>query len=161
MPPRRGRAPAVPAIPAGTWRAAGNRFFKLPRPRVVPIGAYTGKATGIPLTGGQASGQAGGAGTLTLTAGPQGLGNVWYPAQVTISTSTGALDTSTALVYYGIGGVPVTLVATVYSGNGTAALALPPMQPGELIIVSWSGMTAGETGSFNIIGSMDALITGG
>lgn len=158
---RRGRAPVIPAIPAGSWLAAGNRFVKRRINPPVPIGAYTGRATGLPLTGGQAAGAVPGSGALTLSAGPQGLGTVWYPAQVTLSTSTGPLDTSTALVYYGIGGVPTALVATVYSGNGTAALALPPMSPGELIIVSWSGATSGATASFNILGSMDALTTGG
>lgn len=162
MPPRRRvRAPAVPAIPAGSWLAAGGRFFKLPRPPVTPIGAYTGKATGIPLTGGQAQAAIPSSGALTLSVGPQGLGTVWYPAQVTIATSVGPLDTSTALVYYGIGGVPVTLIGTVYTGNGTVAVALPPMTPGELIIVKWSGATSGSNASVNILGSMDALTTGG
>lgn len=97
---------------------------------------------------------------LTLSAGPQGLGTVWYPAQVTLSTTTGALDTSTALVYLGTGGVPTMQVASVFSGNGTAALAVPPMQPGELIIVTWANGHGGDTAAFNILGTMDALTTG-
>lgn len=266
-PRRRPRAPVIPAIGAGSWLAAGNRFIKLTRPPVIPIGRYTGRATGIPLNGGQAQGfipagfaltsgsigspgafatvvqvtvavpgtytvawtvslagtlgagdannmvlfknstllatavcpavagsypqaaqavtfAAGdtigigtvGAGTagstyggqvstlsgapLTLTAGPQGLGNIWYPAQVTLSTTTGPLDTSTALVYLGSGGVPTELVGSVYSGNGTVAVAIPPMQPGDLIIVTWTGGHAGDTAAFNTVGVMDALTTG-
>ena len=156
----RGRAPAIPAIPAGTWRAAGGLFRKLRMNPPVPLSAYTGRLTGVPLTGGQASGTMSGAGALTLQAGPQGLGTVWYPAQITLSTSVGVLDTATALVYLGIGGVPTQLIATVYSGNGTVAVAVPPMSPGEFIIVSWTGGTAAATASFNIIGTMDALTTG-
>jgi hypothetical protein len=157
----RPRARVVPAIPAGSWAAAGFRFFKRTISEPVPIGRYTGKISGVPLTGGQASGPVSAGGTLTLSAGPQGLGTAWYPAQVTLSTTTGALDTSTALVYLGVGGVPTTLVATVYSGNGTAALAIPAMQPGDLVIVQWSGGHPGDTASFNILGTMDALTTGG
>jgi hypothetical protein len=150
----------IPAIAAGSWRAAGNRFFKRVIVPPIPISAYTRKATGIPLTGGQAQGALSGAGALTLNVGPQGLGTVWYPAQVTLSTGTGPLDTATALVYAGIGGVPVQLVGTVYTGNGTVALAVPPMTPGESIIVTWTGGTAGELATVNVVGTMDALMTG-
>ena len=150
----------VPAIAAGSWRAAGYRFLKRTIVPPIPIGRYTGKITGVPLTGGQAQGAMSGAGALTLSVGPQGLGNIWYPAQVTLSTSVGALDTATALVYLGIGGVPVQLVGTVYTGNGTVALAVPSMQPGELIIVSWTGGASGETAALNVGGTMDALTTG-
>lgn len=150
----------VPAIAAGSWAAAGNRFFKRTIVPPVPISRYTGKMTGVNLTGGQAQGAMSAAGALTLSVGPQGLGTVWYPAQLTISTGVGALDGATALVYLGIGGVPVSAVATVYTGNGTIALAVPPMQPGELIIVSWTGGAASETAALNVIGTMDALTTG-
>lgn len=157
---RRASARAVPAIPAGSWAAAGNRFFKRTLNPPVPIGAYTQKISGVPLTGGQASGLVGGGGALTLQVGPQGLGTLWYPAQATISTSTGALDTSTALAYLGVGGVPTMLIATVYSGNGTIAVAVPPMQPGDFLIVSWTGAHPGDVASVNVIGTMDALTTG-
>jgi hypothetical protein len=151
----------VPAIPAGSWAAAGNRFFKMTRPPVIPIGRYTGRISGVPLTGGQASGMVPGSGAITLQVGPQGLGTVWNPAQVTISTTTGALDVAQALIWLGNGGVPTQLVATVFTGNGTAALAIPSMQPGDLIIVQWTGAHPGDTASFNIVGLMDALTTGG
>jgi hypothetical protein len=157
---RRSRAPVIPAVPAGTWAAAGNRFTKLRRNEPVPVGAYTGKITGVPLTGGQASAQVPASKTVTLSAGPQGLGTIWYPAQVTISTTTGPLDTSVAQIWLGEGGVPTSLMATVYSGNGTAALAIPSMQAGDLIIVTWTGAILGDTAAFNVTGLMDALTTG-
>lgn len=156
---RRRRAPVVPAVPAGSWLAAGNRFFKRTLSPPVPMSAYTRKLTGVPLNGGQAAGLVPASGALTLQVGPQGLGTLWYPAQVTLATTTGAIDVSTALVYLGVGGVPTTLVATVYSGNGTAALAVPAQQPGDFIIVQWTGAHPGDTASFNVIGTQDALGT--
>lgn len=140
------------------WRpgAAGTGMQPITRPA---IQRYGGKLTSVPLTGGQAQGVISGAGTLTLTVGPQALGTVWYPAQATISTTTGPLDTSTALAYLGSAGVPTQLVGTVYSGNGTIALAVPDMQPGDQLIVTWTGGHAGDVAAVNIIGSMDALTT--
>ena len=99
-------------------------------------------------------------GALTLQVGPQGLGTVWYPVQVTLSTTTGALDTSTALVYLGPLVTPATLVGTVYSGNGTVALAIPAMSPGQTLIIAWTGGKNGDAAAANIIGTMDALTTG-
>lgn len=137
------------------WQGSGAR-----RIEPVPISAYRGRLTGVGLTGGQAQGTISGGGALTMSVGPQGLGTVWYPAQVTLSTTTGPLDTSTALVYLGAQGVPITLVATQYTGNGVVALAVPPMTPGQVLIVSWSGAHPGDTAALNIIGTMDALTTG-
>ena len=156
-PKRRWSARVVPAVPAGSWRAAGNQFFKRRINEPVPIGYYTQKITGIPLSGGQASGIIPAGGALTLQVGPQGLGSAWYPAQCTISTTTGPLDTSTALAYLGTGGIPTQLIATVYSGNGTIAVAVPPMQPGDGLIVTWTGARPGDVASMNVIGTADAL----
>lgn len=143
------------------WRPGLQGTGMQPMQRV-PVGRYTHKITGVPLTGGQAQGTITGAGTVTLTAGPHGLGVVWYPAQVTLSTTTGlngGIDTSTAQVYLGSQGVPITLVASVFSGNGTAALAIPSMTPGQVLIVTWTGGHSGDTAAFNIVGTMDALAT--
>jgi len=128
--------------------------------QATPISRYTQTISSVPLTGGQALAKVPANGILTLAVGPQGLGNVWYPVQVTISTTTGPLDTSIANVYLGSGNVPNTLVSTVYSGNGTVALAIPDMTPGQTLVVSWSGATPGDVGALNIIGTMDALSTG-
>lgn len=138
-----------------------NGAGKLPMRRV-PIGAYTGKVSGIPLTGGQNQGFIPASGKLTLSVGPQGIGTVWYAAQVTISTTTGPLDTSTALIYQGPATIltPATLVGQIYTGNGTAALALPNMTPGQVVTVMWTSAHVGDTAALNIIGTMDALTTG-
>lgn len=124
----------------------------------IPVTRYRNRLQGVPLTGGQAQGVIA-SNALTLQAGPQGLGTVWYPVQVTLSTTTGALDTSTALVYLGPLTTPATLVGTVFTGNGTVALAIPDMTPGQTLIVKWSGAHNGDTAAFNIIGTMDALGT--
>lgn len=126
-----------------------------------PIGAYTQRIRGVNLNGGQAQGIVPASGGLTLTIGPQGLGTTWYPAQATISTTTGPLDTSTCKVYLGVQGVPATLVATIFPGGaGTAALAIPPMMPGQLLFFTWTNAHVGDTAGANVIGTMDALSTG-
>jgi hypothetical protein len=138
------------------WRGTGMQPIRRPA-----VTAYTGRITGVPLTGGQVQAKIPGPGTLTLSVGPQGLGTVWYPAQVTLSTSTGPLDTSTVNVWLGSQGVPVTLVGTIFSGNGTLGLAIPSMSPGQVLICTWTGAHSGDTAAANIIGTMDALTTTG
>jgi len=140
--------------PAATLPNRGGIARRIPR---IPVEAYTRRLPQIPLTGGQAQGIIPGNGILGLSVTPQGLGTVWYPVQVTLSTTTGALDTSIALVYLGPLTVPPNLVATIYSGNGTAALAIPPMSPGQSLAVIWTGAAPGDTAAMNIIGTMDAL----
>lgn len=143
----------------------GNKLLWMPgaagsgaqRITATPVTRYTKTISGVPISGGQVQGTVPASGTISLSVGPQGLGTVWYPAQVTLSTSKGTLDTSTALVYLGAAGTPITLVATVFSGNGTAALAIPDMSPGQYIIVEWTGATPGNTVAANIIGTQQAL----
>jgi hypothetical protein len=129
------------------------------RPGVqVPVSAYQARLTGLPLTGGQAQGIISAQGAATLRAGPQGLGNVWYPAQATISTTTGAADTSTCAIFLGSIGLATNLVGQSYAGGGdTVALAVPPLVPGYFLIAVWSGGHSGDQCAFNLIGTMDAL----
>ena len=90
--------------------------------------------------------------------GPAGAGNVWYPASITILTTTGVNDFSTCSVYLGPAGVPVTLVATLFPGGiGTASLAIPSMTPGQYIIAVWAGGHAGDVCSINVVGTMDSV----
>ncbi len=166
MPPRIPRSWAFAFHPQAVRRGSKLNYRpgyqgsgQQPIPRV-PVGMYRGKINGVPLTGGQAQGLVSGAGSVTLTVGPQGLGTIWYPAQVTLSTTTGPLDASTAKMYLGSQGIPITLVGSVFTGNGTVALAIPSMSPGQTLIVIWSSGHPGDTAAFNIIGTMDALTTG-
>lgn len=137
-------------VPFGPTRSAA-------RPPTIPMGAYTRLISGIPLTGGQAQGVVGASGTITLSVGPSGIGTVWYPAQATVTTTTGVLDTSTCLLALGPVNIPVTTVAQVFTGNGTAALAIPSMTPGQFLIARWTSAHVGDLASVNIIGTMAAL----
>jgi hypothetical protein len=126
--------------------------------RRVAITAYNRRVQGIPLTGGQAQGAISSKGVATVSIGPAGLGTVWYPAQATISTTTGATDTSTCQIYLGAQGVPNLLVGQSYAGGGdTVALAVPAMAVGQLLIAVWSGGNSGDKATINILGTMDAL----
>ena len=89
------------------WRGTGMQ----PIART-PLSRYTGRASGVPLHDAQVQGVIPVSGALSLTVGPQGLGTVWYPIQVTLSTTTGQLDTSTANIYLGPLTTPATLVGT-------------------------------------------------
>jgi len=153
-PPAAGRQGGKLAWMPGYSGAGAQRI------RATPIGRYSPSISGVPLTGGQALGTVPGSGTITLSVGPQGLGTVWYPVQVTLSTTTGVLDTSTATLWLGSGQVPNAQVGQVYSGNGVAALAIPDMTPGQTLIVTWTGAKPGDTAALNIIGTMDALGAG-
>jgi len=101
------------------------------------------------------------AGQGIVSVGPQGLGNVWYPAQATISTISGINDASTFSLYLGPAGVPVTLVGQLYPGGlGTLAVAVPSMTPGQYLIGVWTGGNPGDVASINVIGTMDCLSVG-
>lgn len=128
--------------------------------RITPtsILAYGRKITGVPLQPGQGLAIISATGGATITLGPTGTGTVWYPAQVTISTTTGALDSSTFNLYLGPSGVPITLVGTAFpGGTGTLSLAIPPMSPGQYLIGIWTGGHTGDQASMNVIGVMDAV----
>jgi hypothetical protein len=158
-------------LPAGFHPQAvrnGNQLANMPgrggsgmQPMTrVPIGAYRGKFSGVTLSGGQVQAAIPAGGGLTLSVGPQGIGTVWYPASATVSTTTGPLDTSTCRVYLGAQGVPTNLLATVFTGNGTVAIAVPPMTPGQVLIFIWSGGHPADIAAANIVGTQDALTTG-
>ncbi len=149
-----GRGPDVNKLTA--WRVGvggtGQR-----RIRTVPQQAFTRALTGVPLTGGQAQTTISGAGTATVAVGPQGLGNVWFPAQANISTSTGAADNSTCSVYLGSIAAANLQGGQSYAGGGdTVGLAVPSMSPGQLLIAVWSGAVPGALATLNIIGTMDS-----
>jgi hypothetical protein len=133
----------------------GSGMQPVRRPEVRAFGA---RITGVPLTGGQVSGKISAAGTATLQIGPAALGTVWYPAALSLSTTSGTADSSTALAYLGAQGVPNLQVGQSYAaGADTIALSVPPLTPGALIIVQWSGGKSGDTCTVNLVGTMDAL----
>ena len=156
-------------LPAGFHYPAGGRFpAKLTagpsvRPiRRLPMQLYTQPVANVPLTGGQQQGLISAAGIATLSVGPAGAGNVWYPASVTILTTTGVNDFSTCSIYLGPAGIPVTLQATIFpGGTGTASLAIPSMAPGQYLIAVWSGAKSGDVCSMNVTGTMSSVMPGG
>jgi len=153
------RVPAGLHSPAGAWAPDKLLWGPVARPiRRLPLQLYRQRITSVPLTGGQAQGKILASGALTLSVGPSGSGNVWYPASITILTTTGVNDFSTCSIYLGPAGVPITLVATLFpGGTGTASLAIPSMTPGQYIIAVWSGATSGDTASINVVGTADSV----
>ena len=150
----------VPATHAGAYARAMFAWGPAARPiRRLPMQVYTRRVSQVPLVGGQAQGIISGAGTLTLSVGPQGAGNVWYPASCTIQTTSGVNDFSTCSIFLGPAGVGVTLIATIFPGGvGVASLAIPSMTPGQYIIASWSGAVSGDTATVNVVGVMDSVM---
>lgn len=147
---------------AGAYAPGKFRWSVSARPvRRLPIQVYRQRVSSVPLTGGQAQRTISAAGAATLSVGPAGAGNVWYPASITISTTTGINDFSTCSVYLGPAGVPVTLVATLFpGGTGTASLAIPSMTPGQYIIAVWAGANPGDVAAINVVGTMDSVMPG-
>jgi len=154
------RVPPGLQSPAGAYAPGMLRWGPVARPiRRLPLQVYRRRVSSVPLTGGQAQGTILAAGTLTLSVGPAGAGNVWYPASVTISTTTGINDSSTCQIFLGPAGIPIALQATLFPGGaGTASLAIPSMTPGQYVIAVWSGAKNGDTASINIVGTMDSVM---
>lgn len=154
---RRPRARVVPAIPAGSWAAAGYRFAKLRMPQPEPVTSFTRVQRVQIGNNGIAGGQISAAGTATVAVGPQGYGTRWYPNQVNIATALGAADTSTCSFYLNVIG-PGGYLAQSYSGGGDQiGLAVPEMQPGDLLYAVWAGGTSANWCQVTVIGPMDVL----
>lgn len=130
------------------------------RTEPLPVGAYTRRITGVPIRDGQGQAIVGAGGHATVILSPQGLGTTWYPVQLTCTTTTGVLDTSTCTAYLGPLIVATAVVGILYSGNGVMAVALPSLQPGQVLTVQWAQGNPGDTATVNVIGTMDALATG-
>ena len=144
---------------AGAYSPGRLRWGPAAAPiRRLPMQLYTRAVTSLPLVGGQAQGTIS-AGGATLSVGPSGAGNIWYPASVTILTTTGTNDFSTCQIFLGPAGVPITLQATLFpGGTGTASLAIPSMTPGQYIIAVGTGAHNGDTCSINVTGTMDSVM---
>ena len=148
--------------PVGSYAPGALRWGPVARPiRRIPIQAYTQPVLQVPLVGGQAQGTISGSGALTLSVGPQGLGNIWYPASLTVQTTSGTNDSSTCNVYAGPAGVGVTLLGTFFpgtAGSGVASFALPSLSPGQYLIAIWSGANSGDKATVNVVGTMNSVM---
>jgi hypothetical protein len=124
---------------------------------------FTGIQTRVPLNDGQGQAVVPASGTVTVRIGPSGLGTVWYPAAVTISTTSGVNDPSVANVYAGPANLqtPTTLLGTIPSGGaGVLAAAVPPLPVGWFLAVVWTGAKQGDIAAVNLTGSKDARVMG-
>jgi hypothetical protein len=158
-PPPRHRASQawMPTGAAGSWQAAGGVFSKWQRPDPVPMQAYT-KTVRAPIgNNGRLPGIIQG-GAATIAIGPQGIGTRWYPKSVTIATQNGAADAGTAAGFFDtVLGQPI--FQSYACGGDTQGLAVPDMQPGDLLFVVFSNSSVPNGGwcSIVVIGDMDAL----
>lgn len=142
---------------AGSWLPQIG-FAKMLPPRRPPQHVYT-QVRSAPI-GGNGTGQSvvGGGGAATVRIGPSGTGTRWYPQQVTVSTTSGAADTSTCTIYLGPVAVASQVIAQSYAGGGDVlGLAIPMMQPGDLLTAVWAGGTPGDHATLVIIGDQDVL----
>lgn len=147
----------VPAVGAGSWRGAGNRFSKLVHPPPIPIQQFVNRGRGPIAGNGINSGIIGAGGQATVSVGPSGLGCRWYPQSVSLATKTGPLDASTAIAYLGAISNGNTVATSYAAGGDVQGLAVPMMQPGDLLIVVWSNAHPGDWCSMQVIGDMEAL----
>lgn len=145
---------------AGGLPNLGQRSYRTPAP---PLESYTGIQRQVPLNDGQAQAIVPASGTITVRIGPSGLGTVWYPAAVTVSTTSGVNDASVCNIYAGPAGLvtPTTLLGTIPSGGaGVLAAAIPPLPVGWYLAAVWTGAVPGDVAAVNVTGSKDARVIG-
>ena len=145
------------ATPAGGWTVTPPGIMAR-RPPSPPIRAYNTVKT-APIGGnGVAQSQIGSGGAATVRIGPSGIGTRWYPQQITLATTTGPADTSTAIGYLGPVATSSSVIFTSYAGGGDIiGLAIPMMQPGDLLTVVWAGGHTGDWAQLVITGDQDIL----
>jgi len=141
-----------------------NRGFTHGVQAPTPQQAYTGHQTTL-LIGGYAAKVVPIGGSVTVMVGPQGVGTVWYPQAIAVSTTTGAADNSTCAAYLsplqnGSVLAPITqIVGQSYAAGGdTIGIAVPPLWPGYFLIVVWTGAHVGDLAAMTVYGSQSALV---
>ena len=131
------------------------------RPRTIPQQAYGARAS-TPIPDGYGATTVAG-GTATVYVGPSGVGTIWYPTMAVLATTSGATDSSTAVIYLtpltnGSFHVQTQIGGQSYAGGGdTIGLAVPPMWPGTYIAAVWSGANNGDLASLTVYGDRDVL----
>jgi hypothetical protein len=152
--PRRLQPGPVPARAAGGW---GGGFRKWVQPPPIPIQMYQHTGRGPIAGNGINSGVISAGGSATVSVGPSGTGCRWYPQSVSLATATGAADASTALVYLGAIANGLVVGTSYAAGGDQVGLAVPMMQPGDLLLVVWSGGHPGDWANMQVIGDLEAL----
>ena len=148
VPPLRGPIPH-----AGSWGLAGPGIR---RPVTAPMEAYAGlQRVQIRYGEGTVAGIVPGSGTITLSAGPEGL-NTWYASYVAIMTSSGAADASTAALILGPISAGLVPGGQSYAGGGDSiGLAGQVLRPGDFVTVTWTGAKPGDTATLTVFGEQD------
>ena len=158
---RRGN-PQAARIAAWVTRAAGSWGLPGPmirRPPVAPLHLFA-KTLRVAIRPGEGTRTAkvSGAGTATVTIGPDAL-ITWYVAYVAISTTTGAADSSTCQVQVGPAGHGINPSGQSYNGGGdVVSLGGRAMKPGEYITLSWAGGNPGDLAIATVTGDQDILV---
>ena len=100
-----------------------------------------------------------GAGTATITVGPNVWNELWSLDQCFVSTSVGPLDASQANVFVGAGAVSTLQVASSLAGGGTQfGLGGVGLAFGEFVIAQWSGGTPGSFAFLRVTGTKTAAV---
>jgi hypothetical protein len=147
----------MPTAAAGSWQAGGNALRKWLQPAAVPMESFTQQVR-VPIGNNGIRTSIIESGAAVISLGPQGIGTRWYPKTCTIATQAGPVDPGTATGYFEtVQGQPV--FQSYACGGDTQPLAVPDMQPGDLLYVVFSGSSVANGGwcSVQVIGDMDAL----
>jgi len=162
VPGASGLAPLAQSI--ARTRSQRNIGFTMRPAPATPPGAYQGTQR-TTITGGYAAKVVPVGGTVTIYCGPAGVGTVWYPQAVVISTTSGAADVSTCALYLsplqnGATLAPSTQIGgQSYAGGGdTIGVAVPPVRPGLFIVAQWTGATAGDLAALQVYGEQSAAV---
>lgn len=129
------------------------------RPPVAPVSAFTGTRT-VSIRPGEGSKSAvvSAAGSATLTLGPDAL-ITWYVDYVSISTTSGAADSSTCAAQVGPAFHGIVPGGQSYNGGGDViSMGGRALRPGEFITLIWSGGKTGDQAIATVYGSQDILI---
>jgi hypothetical protein len=148
VPPMQGPIPH-----AGGWGLPGPGIG---RPQTAPPESFGGRIQ-VALRGGEGtrSGIVPASGIVSLSIGPDGT-NIWYPAYAALSTTTGALDSSTAQFKVGPYSQGIVPGGQSYSGGGdTIGLAGTRMAAGDYLTVVWTGATPGDAAMLTLVGTQD------
>ena len=162
VPGASGLTPLVQSIARG--QSQRNVGFTMRRSALTAPGQYQGSQR-TTITGGYAAATVPSSGVVTIYCGPMGLGMVWYPQAVAISTTTGANDASTCALYLsplqnGATLAPSTQIGgQSYAGGGdTIGIAVPPIRPGLFIVAQWTGAKVGDLAALQVYGEQSAMV---
>ena len=151
MPWGRGPFWAIPARPAGGWRAPWRPPHVLrARPPIDhytrPIRAELDVSAGVKLNNA-------GAGFVTLA--PDGM-VIWDVRQAHVATTSGPTDGSECKLYRA-GVYPHRQVAETAQGGGDSFDFAARLRPGDTLIAVWSGGVAGDAATLNLTGVLHAM----